>query len=119
MKSAFQAVYKNPFIQNSNLPVLVLSEERVNELLATTSKTIKSLAWDITKTGKPQSININATIGCHIEMGITEGSAPNVIGVISGTDSSAGCLILSAHHDHLGKEGKLLITERWTMPVVQ
>ena len=105
-KSSFQTVYKNPFIQNNSLPVLMLSEERTNELLATSHKTIKSLVQDITKTLRPQSFNINANIGCHTQINITEEKAPNIIGVINGTDSSASCIILSAHHDHLGRDGK-------------
>ena len=48
-KSSFQPVYKIPFLQNSNLPVLVLSDERVNELLAISGKTIKSLARTLPK----------------------------------------------------------------------
>ena len=65
-KSSFQTVYKNPFIQHNNLPVLMLSDERANELLATSNKTIKSLAQDITKKLRPQSFTINTTISCHI-----------------------------------------------------
>ena len=105
-KSSFQTVYKNPFIQHNNLPVLMLSDERANDLLATSNKTIKSLAQDITKKLRPQSFTINTTISCHIQIDITEEKAPNVIGVINGTDSSAGCIILSAHHDHVGRDGK-------------
>ena len=105
-KSSFQTVYKNPFIQHNNLPVLMLSDERANELLATSNKTIKSLAQDITKKLRPQSFIVNTTISCHIQIDITEEKAPNVIGVINGTDSSAGCIILSAHHDHVGRDGK-------------
>ena len=105
-KSSFQTVYKNPFIQHNNLPVLMLSDERANELLATSNKTIKSLAQDITKKLRPQSFIVNTTISCHIQIDITEEKAPNVIGVINGTDSSASCIILSAHHDHVGRDGK-------------
>ncbi|MEO6252385.1 MAG: M28 family peptidase [Ferruginibacter sp.] len=104
-KSSFQTVYKNPFVQNNSLPVIILSEERANELLETSNKTIKSLIQDITKTLRPQSFTVNTPIGCHIQIDITEEKAPNVIGVINGTDSSAGCMILSAHHDHLGRDG--------------
>ena len=86
----------------------MLSEERANELLAPSDKTIKSLVQDISTTLRPQSFTINTTIGCHIQIDITEEKAPNVIGVIYGTDSSAGCIILSAHHDHYGKEGKII-----------
>ena len=105
-KSSFQTVYKNPFIQNNNLPVIMLSDERANELLVTSDKTIKSLVQDITKKLRPQSFTINTTISSHIQIDITEEKAPNVIGVINGTDSSAGCIILSAHHDHVGRDGK-------------
>jgi hypothetical protein len=104
-KSAFQSVYKVPFLQNNNLPVLVLSDERVNELLATSNKTIKSLVQDISKTLRPQSFDIKSTIDCHIQIDITEVKAPNVIGVINGTDNTADCIILSAHHDHVGRDG--------------
>jgi len=104
-KSSFQTVYKIPFLQQNNLPVLILSDERVNELLATSSKSIKSLLQDISKTLRPQSFDINTTIGCHIQIDITEEKAPNVIGVIKGTDSAADCIILSAHHDHVGRDG--------------
>ncbi|MEO7924309.1 MAG: M28 family peptidase [Chitinophagaceae bacterium] len=107
-KSSFQTVYKNPFIQNNNLPVIMLSEERANELLATSNKAIKRLFQDITKTLRPQSFTLNTTIGCNIKIDITEEKAPNVIGVIQGTDSSAGCIILSAHHDHLGKNRNII-----------
>ncbi len=104
-KSAFQTVYKIPFVQNNNLPVLMLSEERVNELLSPSGKTIKGLTREISSTLRPQSFTVNNTIGCHIRVDITEEKAPNVIGVINGTDSTAGCIILSAHHDHVGRDG--------------
>jgi hypothetical protein len=107
-KSAFQTVYKIPFINNNNLPLLMLSEQRANELLATAKKSIKGLAQAITSTLRPQSFEVNTTINCHIQIDLTEEKAPNVIGVINGTDSSAGCIILSAHHDHVGKDGNTI-----------
>jgi hypothetical protein len=104
-KLSFLTAYKNPFITNNNLPILMLSEERANSLLTASKKTIKSLVQDITKTLRPQSFTIPTTIGCNIQIDVTKEKAPNVIGVINGTDSSAGCIILSAHHDHLGRDG--------------
>ena len=86
----------------------MLFEERANELLAPSDKTIKSLVQDISTTLRPQSFTINTTIGCHIQIDITEEKAPNVIGVIYGTDCSAECIILSAHHDHHEKKGKII-----------
>lgn len=107
-KSAFQSVYKNPFTSQNSLPVLLLSEERTNELIASSGKTIKTLTQEISKTFHPQSFPVNTTIDCHIRIDIREEKAPNVIGLIKGTDSSAGCIILSAHHDHIGKDGNTI-----------
>lgn len=105
-KSSFQTVYKNPFAPANSLPVILLSEERANDLLAASNKTIIELSKEITRTLLPQSYNLNTNIGCHIQIDITEEKAPNVIGFITGSDSSAGSVILSAHHDHVGRDGK-------------
>jgi Peptidase family M28 len=107
-KSAFQPVYKIPFAQNNNLPVLMLSEERMNELLAPSGKNIKGLTREISTTLHPQSFTVNNTVGCQILIDNTEDKAPNVIGLIRGTDSTAGCIILSAHHDHVGRDGNTI-----------
>jgi hypothetical protein len=107
-KSAFQKVYRTPLAQNNNLPLLMLSEERINELLAPSGKTIKGLTSEISLTLHPQSFTVNNTIGCQIRIDNTEDKAPNVIGVINGSDSTAGCIILSAHHDHVGKDGNTI-----------
>ncbi len=104
-RNSFLTVYKIPFLQNNILPVVMLSEEKVNELLAPSEKTIKSVLSEIAKTGRPNSFAVNNTVSYHIEIDITEEKAPNVIGIIKGTDSAAGCIILSAHHDHLGRDG--------------
>jgi hypothetical protein len=66
----------------------MLSDERTNDLLVTSNKTIKNLIQEITKTHSPQSFNINTAIGFNIQIDIIEERAPNVIGVINGTDSS-------------------------------
>ena len=105
-KTAFQTVYSVPFIQNNNLPVLMLSEERANDILRASHKTIKGLLQEISTTQRPQSFIANTTVGSHIKIAVTEENAPNIIGVINGTDSAAGCIILSAHHDHVGRDGK-------------
>jgi hypothetical protein len=107
-KSSYETVYRNPFIESNNLPVVMLSEDSANSLLAGSGKTIKSLVQDITRTLRSQSFAISTRIGCNIGIDIIVEKAPNVIGVIKGTDSSAGCVILSAHHDHVGRDGKTI-----------
>ena len=105
-KNSFLSVYRIPFLPANALPVLMLSEEKANAILAPSGKTIKDLAGEITKTGRPQSFAVSNTVSCDIQIDITEEKAPNVIGLIQGTDSAAECIILSAHHDHVGRDGK-------------
>ncbi len=104
-KTAFQSVYKNKLLPNTNLPLIFLSEERANDLLAAAHKTIQGLAKDINQR-LPQSFDIGTNASVHIEVNLTEETAPNVIGLIKGSDASAGCIILLAHHDHVGRNGK-------------
>ena len=104
-KRTFLPVYKNELVSNASLPLFQLSEERVNELLANSQTTISKLQAAIDNNFHPQSFELKNTIGVHIQIGLQRGTAPNVIGVIKGADSEAGCIILSAHHDHDGTNG--------------
>jgi hypothetical protein len=105
-KNAFLTVYSIPFLPANTLPVLMLSEEKANAILAPSGRTVKDLTGEITKNGRPQSFAVNNTVGCDIQIDLIEEKAPNVIGLIKGTDSAAECIILSAHHDHVGRDGK-------------
>lgn len=105
-KSAFQTTYRNDFTLLNSLPIIALSEERTNELLVASNKNINGLAMEISASGRPQSFNLNTTVSSHIQIDIAVETAPNVIGYIKGTDTAAGCVILSAHHDHVGRDGK-------------
>jgi hypothetical protein len=63
------------------MPVFALSEQRFNELAPGST-----VAAQILK----QNVNV---------------VAPNVIGILPGSDPKAPCVILSAHHDHDGRNG--------------
>lgn len=104
-KRLFLPVYKNELVSNTNLPQFQLSEERVNELLAGSQTTINKLQAAIDNSSRPQSFEVKNTVSIHIQIDLQRGTAPNVIGVVKGTDSEAGCIILSAHHDHDGTNG--------------
>ncbi len=105
-KNPLVSFSRNQTIQNSNVPSIFLSEGIANTLLSASHKTIKSLEQEITQTLRPQSFNVTTNASIHIKIDQSKETAPNVIGYIKGTDSAAGCIILSAHHDHVGKNGK-------------
>ncbi len=58
------------------------------------------------KTLQPQSMAINNTVSINLNIETKKEAAPNVIGIIKGTDT--GAVILSAHHDHDGKIGNTI-----------
>lgn len=103
-KNAYRPSMINHFEPSSMiLPVLTISEERANTLLAAKGETVRSLQSMINKSGQPHSFLLNATVGIHIQMERVKTTAPNVIGVLKGSDPTAGYIIVSAHHDHQGK----------------
>lgn len=100
------SISRNQIVQNKNVPSIFVSEGIANALLSASHKTIKSLDKEIAQTLSPQSFNVSTNASINIKIDQTKETAPNVIGYIKGTDSAAGCVILSAHHDHVGKNGK-------------
>jgi hypothetical protein len=98
-------VYKSGANRPTPLPAFQMSAERINEILSADNITIAELESKITKTSSPQSFVLKNTISVQLDIGITEEHAPNIIGVIPGTDASASAVVISAHHDHNGKNG--------------
>jgi hypothetical protein len=90
---------------NRNLPVISISEERANELLAPSLVKITAVQNVIDRISRPQSFDLKMPISMNVRIDLEKGLAPNVIGIIKGRDKKAGAVIISAHHDHDGKLG--------------
>lgn len=101
-----QPAYLSPYTAApaDNIPMLTISESIANELLAVSAQTIKNLEQTITRTQQPNSFDVKNTLGVNILINRVEEKAPNVIGYIEGTDKDAEHIILSAHHDHVGRQ---------------
>lgn len=105
---SFVPTYKNDYLPKvkNNTPVLFLSEEHINKLLNSSNNTIKDLEEKIQKQFLPNSFDINSKISLSIQSRIYNSTAPNVIGYIKGKDISDEYVLISAHHDHIGVNGK-------------
>ena len=57
---------------------------------------------------KRTELTLTTTISVRRDRKEVTVTAPNVIGLIAGTDPQAGAIILSAHHDHNGRNGKVI-----------
>ncbi|GAB3934633.1 M28 family metallopeptidase [Mucilaginibacter myungsuensis] len=97
--TAYLPKYKLPFYfepEEQILPNLYLTPERFDELLST--------GLTNTTPGKHYA-DLKSGIDLSVDITYKPEQAPNVIGVLKGTDSKLPAIILSAHHDHDGPKG--------------
>jgi hypothetical protein len=85
------------------LPLFIISEDLANVLLTGSNTSVRQL--ETISKQEHHSFVLNKTITVSSETKLKKEQAPNVIGYIRGTDTSAACVIVSAHHDHCGGEG--------------
>jgi hypothetical protein len=86
-----------------SLSTLAISKEVADLMLSANNVTIRALEDSINNSGQPHSFDLKSKVNVAVKIEMQEVKAPNVIGVIEGIDPKAGCVILSAHHDHDGK----------------
>ena len=107
-RKAYKPTYQVESNESGTIPLIYISPDMANELLSPYNKTVKGLEKEILDSRTPKSFDINQTISVNSRLKLVPETAPNVIGVISGSDTSAGCIILSAHHDHDGRNGNVI-----------
>ncbi len=66
-------------------------------------------AWkEAGKKGKVAGTVINANIKLSFQKAVTELASSNVLGILEGSDKSDEWLVVTAHYDHLGKDGDVI-----------
>ena len=94
------------FGKPAQLTSFSLTTERMNELLATDKLTVKDYNEIIKTKSRSGIIELKTKVSAEVKKSYQKTQAPNVIGIIKGTDPDAECIVVSAHHDHDGKNGK-------------
>ncbi|RYY64684.1 MAG: M28 family peptidase [Chitinophagaceae bacterium] len=56
----------------------------------------------------PETFPLQATLSLEVQSTYHEETAPNVLGVLRGNDPDASCIVVTAHRDHDGLNGKTL-----------
>jgi hypothetical protein len=100
--------YENLFYETMAMQMFGVSNEVVNTILSEKNITINQLEDSIHNSTKPITFNLKATLNIEYKIELEEVKAPNVIGIIEGSDPTADCIILSAHHDHDGKSNDII-----------
>ncbi|OOQ61357.1 M28 family metallopeptidase [Mucilaginibacter pedocola] len=87
------------------LPEIALSPERLKTLLAADNLTTNT-DGTLQNPGDKNYRELKTIVSVELNRQFKETHAPNVIGMIKGTDTSLASVVISAHHDHDGVNGK-------------
>lgn len=87
------------------IPVIMVSRLLADQVLSGAKKTLEGLAVEITSSKTPKSFDKAGKLSASVQIKGEQIHAPNVIGMIQGTDADAEAIVVSAHHDHMGKRG--------------
>ena len=96
----------NDIAASQVIPLLRISEEKMNLLMATEKLTVKNIEEIISAKSRQDFAELQGKISVEEKKTLHKTQAPNVIGMIKGSDTTADCIVISAHHDHDGRNGK-------------
>lgn len=88
------------------IPVIYISKEMANAILKKT--TTEKIIEKISTTGKPLKIKAKANVVVDVKNNVQKIEAENVLGFVEGTDLKEEIIVITAHYDHLGKEGDVV-----------
>ncbi len=89
------------------LPAFYISPQ-MGEMLLGKKGEAKALAEKISKTGKPLNRQLSVALEINIRRETHKMTGENVLAYIEGTDLKDELIVITAHYDHLGKEGDLI-----------
>jgi hypothetical protein len=90
----------------TEMPVIYISTEVANTILK--KKKVEDLKANISKTEKPQALKAKAELSIVIKNLTEKVLAENVLGYVEGSDLKEELIVITAHYDHLGKEGDVV-----------
>ena len=88
----------------SEMPVVYISMRMANDILK--KQTIQKLTEKISLTGKPVRYTAKTQLVIDIKNRVEKINSENVLGYIEGSDLKNELIIVTAHYDHLGKDGE-------------
>ena len=90
-----------------SFPILQITREVANEILAKSGETIESLESEILKNSKPVNLKIDTKVSVKINVLQKETETQNVVAIVRGTDENLKneYVVVGGHYDHLGMGG--------------
>jgi hypothetical protein len=96
-------VKNNTLVQ---MPVIYISTAMADAILKKTS--VKKIKEKISKTGKPLTKTAKADVSIRVVNTSQKIMTENVLGYVSGSDLKEEIIVVTAHYDHLGKDGDVV-----------
>ncbi|MBA3971604.1 MAG: M28 family peptidase [Bacteroidetes bacterium] len=93
-------------LSRKEMPVIYISKTVADEILK--KSTVQQLKEKISKSGKPVKKKARAETIIKIENNVQKIEAENVLGYVEGSDLKEEVVVITAHYDHLGKEGDIV-----------
>ncbi len=93
-------------LSKKEMPVIYISKTMANEILQ--NKSVEFLRKSISESGKPSSQKTKAKLEITIKNSAEIIQSENVLGYVEGTDLKEELIVITAHYDHLGKEGGIV-----------
>lgn len=91
-------------VAQGQVPTLSVTEHLANQLLASTGKSAKQLVKEVEQADEPISTVIDKKIAFNGYYRYKDANAKNIIAFIEGKELKDEYIVITAHHDHLGKE---------------
>jgi hypothetical protein len=92
--------------EESEMPNIYISKEMANAILK--RQNIDKIKNKILENGKPFTKDVKTDLVINIKNNIQKISSENVLGYIEGTDLKDQLVVVTAHYDHLGIDGKIV-----------
>ena len=89
----------------TDLLIVHINTSTANAILKSTGKKIESILSGISSNGKPDVFNFTTDIRLNVKQTHEILPTENVLGFVEGTDLKSEVLVITAHYDHIGKEG--------------
>lgn len=92
--------------KQTDMPIIYISAAMANEILK--KQSIEKQKQQILASGKPQSKEYKTNLIIAVKNTVENISSENVLGYVEGSDLKEELIVITAHYDHLGVEGKIV-----------
>ncbi|CAN5367107.1 hypothetical protein BH10BAC1_BH10BAC1_02210 [soil metagenome] len=93
-------------LSKKEMPIIFISREMANNILR--KQTIEKNISKISITRKPLKIKAKTNLSLKIKNTVQKIQAENVLAYVEGSDLKEELIVITAHYDHLGKDGDVV-----------